>query len=333
MKKCISIVCPCYNEEENINRIYVEIKSIMKTKLPNFEYEVIFIDNCSEDRTRPIIRELCKQDPRVKAIFNVRNFGHIRSPYYGITQAYGDAVILMASDLQDPPSLIVDFVNKWMNGSKIIIGVKNKSKENFIMYRIRTFYYKLIKRISDVEQIEHFTGFGLYDRSFVDILRDLKDPYPYFRGIIAELGYKYDTVFYTQPRREHGKTKNNFYTLYDMAMLGITSYSKVPLRIVTMLGFFMSILSLLVSLTYLILKIFFWNAFPMGIAPIMIGMFFLGSVQLFVMGILGEYILNINTRVLNRPIVIEEERINFHPNKVDKIKTKEISADIDKKME
>jgi glycosyltransferase involved in cell wall biosynthesis len=324
MKKRISIVCPCYNEEENINILYNQIVKVMNDKLPQVEYEILFIDNYSEDGTRKIIRDLCEKDNNVRAIFNARNFGPVRSPHYALTQATGDAVILMATDLQDPPEMIADFVNKWIDGNKIVIGIKNKSQESFIMYKIRSLYYKTIKKISNIEHIEHFTGFGLYDKKFIDVLRKIDDPYPYFRGLIAELGFKYDNVYYTQPRRERGITKNNFFSLYDFAMLGITSYSKVPLRIVEMLGFIMSTISLIVAIVYFILKLIFWNSFPMGIAPITIGTFFLGSIQIFSIGLLGEYILNINTRTLRRPLVVEEERINFdkqeqndiHPRKI-----------------
>ena len=311
MSKKISIVSPCYNEEENIIPLYEQITKVMEEKLSNYEFEIIFVDNFSTDSTRSIIRKLCESDNRIKAIFNARNFGHIRSPFHGMVQAHGDAVILMVSDLQDPPEMIVDFVKKWEEGNKIVVAIKTKSKEGFFMYKIRTMYYKFVKRISDIEHIENFTGFGLYDQKFIQVMRDLKDPYPYFRGLIAELGYQYAAVEYTQPRRERGITKNNFYTLYDMAMLGITSNSKVPVRFATMAGFFMSAASLVIALIFLILKLVSWNSFPVGIAPIMIGMFFLGSVQLFFIGIIGEYVININTRSLNRPLVVEDSRINF----------------------
>jgi polyisoprenyl-phosphate glycosyltransferase len=311
LSKKISIVSPCYNEEENIDVLYEAITNIMDTHLNDYVYEILFIDNYSKDNTRNIIRDICKKDSKVKAIFNANNFGHIRSPFYGMLQADGDAVIVMASDLQDPPSMIIDFIKKWETGNKIVIAKKNKSKENFIMYGIRTIYYKLIKRIADTEQIEHFTGFGLYDQKFIKVLRELNDPYPYFRGLITELGYPYAEVNYTQPRRERGITKNNFYTLYDMAMLGITSNSKIPIRLATMAGFLMSAVSFLISISYLILKLIFWYRFPFGTAPIMIGVFFFGSLQLFFIGLIGEYIININTRVLNRPLVVEEERINY----------------------
>lgn len=312
MNKKISIVSPCYNEEDNIKLLYESITNVMASNLSEYNYEIIFIDNYSQDNTRNIIREICSKDNKVKAIFNAKNFGHIRSPYYGMMQTDGDAVILIASDLQDPPAMIADFVKKWENGNKIVVAIKNKSKENFIMYRIRTMYYKFIKKIADTEQIEHFTGFGLYDKKFIDVLRDLKDPYPYFRGLISELGYPFAEVKYTQPRRERGITKNNFYTLYDIAMLGITSNSKVPIRLATMAGFLMSGISLLIAIVYLILKLVYWNAFPFGTAPIMIGIFFFSSIQLFFIGLIGEYVININTKVLNRPLVVEEERINYN---------------------
>ncbi len=311
MKRKISIVSPCYNEEENIIPVYEEISKIMRNKLDKYEYEIIFIDNYSIDRTREIILGLCDKDNRVKAIFNAKNFGHIRSPFYGLMQATGDAVILIASDLQDPPGLIEEFLEKWEAGNKIVIAVKNKSEEKFLMRLFRNMYYKFTKKMSDVELVEHFTGYGIYDSAFIKILREVKDPYPYFRGLIAEIGYHYEVVYFTQPQRIRGITKNNFYTLYDMAMLGITSHSKVPLRIATMIGFLMSGISLIIAFAYLIIKIIFWNYFPLGLAPIMIGLFFFSSVQLFFIGLLGEYILSINTRTLNRPLVVEEKRINF----------------------
>lgn len=307
--KTISIVTPCYNEEENIEDLYECIQNAMQGL--GYEYEHIFIDNASSDGTIKLLRNLAAQDKRVKAIFNTRNFGHIRSPYYGLLQATGDAVIIMASDLQDPPERIPDFIHKWEEGYKVVIGVKTKSQESGLFYLLRTAYYRVLHNLSDVELIEHFTGFGIYDRQVIDILRKIDDPYPYFRGLIADIGFPIARIPFTQPRRKRGITKNNFYTLYDMAMLGMTSYTKIPLRIAAMFGFISAGLSFLVGLAYLIYKLIFWQQFSVGLAPAVIGLFFLGSVQLFFLGIVGEYIGLIYTLAIRRPLVIEKERINF----------------------
>jgi len=305
----ISILTPCFNEEENIDELYERISAAMQGL--NYEYEHIFIDNASRDRTVEKIRALAKKDKRVKAILNARNFGHIRSPYHALLQCDGDAVIGMASDLQDPPERIPEFIRKWEEGYKVVIGVKTKSQESGLFYFLRTLYYRVLRSLSDVELIEHYTGFGLYDRQIIDILRDLNDPYPYFRGLIADIGFPIARIEFTQPRRKRGISKNNFYTLYDMAMLGLTGYTKIPLRLAAMLGFFSSALSFLVGLAYLIYKLLFWQQFTLGSAPVVIGLFFLGSVQLFFLGIVGEYIGAIYTQVMHRPLVIEKERINF----------------------
>lgn len=310
MKK-ISIVIPTFNEEENVIPIFEAVQAKMKDALPNYCYEILFIDNKSKDRTRDKIRIACERDKNVKAIFNAKNFGQFNSPYYGLTQATGDCVVLICADFQDPVDMIPQFVAEWENGYKIVIGIKTSSKENGIMYFLRSCYYRLIKRISEVEQIEHFTGFGLYDRAFIRILAKLEDPLPFLRGIVAELGYERKEIPYEQAKRRAGKTSNSFYKLYDGAMLGITSYSKVPLRIATLLGFIFSALSLLVAVVYFILKLIYWDRFPAGTAPVLIGMFLMGSIQIFFIGLVGEYVLNMNTRVLKRPLVIEEERINF----------------------
>jgi len=308
--KLISIVTPCFNEEQNVENLYRKVKEVIENKIA-YRYEHIFIDNSSTDNTVPILRSLAQNDKNVKLILNARNFGHIRSPYYGILQSSGDAVILIVSDLQDPPLMIAEFINKWEEGYKIVIGVKNKSKENRLMFFIRKIFYNTIAKISETDQIKNFTGFGLYDRKFVDVLRNIDEPYPYFRGLIAELGFNRLEIHYTQPKREKGKTKNNFYTLYDIAMLGFVNYSKLPLRLASFIGFGVSLLSFFIALIYLGYKLLYWNNFSVGIAPLVIGIFFFGGVQLFFLGIIGEYIGAIFTQVKKRPLVIEKERINF----------------------
>jgi polyisoprenyl-phosphate glycosyltransferase len=308
MKK-ISIVTPCYNEEENVNEIYERIKSVMESS--HYAYEHIFVDNASTDHTGDIIRDIISKDKRVRAIVNIRNFGHIRSPYYGLLQAKGDAVIILASDLQDPPERISEFIQKWECGFKIVIGVKTKSNESGLIYFLRTLYYRVLRKLSDVELIEHYTGFGLYDKRVIEILRQLNDPYPYFRGLIADIGFPIARIEFIQPERKRGVTKNNFYTLYDLAMLGVTGYTKIPLRLAAMLGFVAAAMSFLVGLIYLIYKLVFWSSFSVGLAPAVIGLFFLGSVQMIFLGIIGEYIGAIYTQVIHRPLVIEKERINF----------------------
>ena len=310
MKK-ISIMIPCYNEEENVVPISEAVVRELTDSLPEYDYEILFIDNDSKDNTRPLLREICKRNPKIKAIFNVKNFGQFNSPYYGMLQTTGDCTICMCCDFQDPVEMIPKLVHEWENGYKIVCAIKTTSKENKIMRFLRTCYYKLIRKMSDVEQIEHFTGFGLYDKSFIEVLRNLKDPSPFLRGIVAELGYRRKDIPYEQAKRRAGKTHNNFYTLYDAAMLSFTSYTKIGLRLATFCGVGVGIVSFLVGMVYLILKLIMWDNFPMGMAPVLIGMCFLGSVQLFFIGLLGEYVLNINTRVMNRPLVIEEERLNF----------------------
>lgn len=310
MKK-ISIVIPTYNEIENIALLVSELTEILEKELSNYNYEIIVIDNYSTDGTRDEIRKLCALNKNVKGILNAKNFGQLNSPFYGITQITGDAVILMCADFQDPPRMILNFVKEWENGYKIVIGIKNKSKESKFMYLARTIYYKMIDKMADIKHIEHFTGFGLYDKKFIDVLRKLDDPTPYLRGIVAELGFTRKEIPYEQQQRKFGKTKNNFFSLYDVGMLGITSYTKIILRLATFIGFFVGVISFFLSIIYLILKLIYWDSYPAGTAPILIGMFFLGSLQLFFIGILGEYIMNINTKVLKRPLVVEEERINF----------------------
>jgi len=308
--KLISIVTPCYNEEQNVHELYTRVKQIM-AGLTEYRYEHIFIDNASTDRTVEILRSLAETDKNLKIIINARNFGHIRSPYHAILQANGDAIISVFADLQDPPELIKDFIRKWESGYKIVVGVKKKSKESKLFYVLRQLYYDTLARLSNVELIEQFSGFGLYDRQVIDILRNFKEPYPYFRGLIAEIGLARATIEYVQPARHRGITKNNFYTLLDIAMLGVTSHSKVPLRLAVISGFISAIVSLGVAFFYLIYKLLFWNSFTVGLAPLVVGIFFFSSVQLLFLGIVGEYVGSIHTYVQNRPLVIEKERINF----------------------
>jgi len=310
MKK-ISVLIPCYNEEENVEPISQAVVETLTRELPQYDYELVFIDNDSNDRTRSILRRLCEENPKIKAIFNARNFGQFNSPYYGMLQVTGDCVIEMVADFQDPVDLIPAYVKAWEEGYKIVIGIKTSSRENKIMYWLRSCYYRLIKKLSDVEQIEHFTGSGLYDREFIEVLRGLNDPTPFLRGIVAELGYKRKEISYEQPERRAGKTHNNIYKLYDAAMLSVTSYTKVGLRLATIFGAFCGVISILVALVYLVMKLIWWDRFPAGMAPLLIGMLFLGSVQIFFIGLVGEYVLSINQRVMKRPLVIEEERINF----------------------
>jgi glycosyltransferase involved in cell wall biosynthesis len=310
MKK-ISVLIPCYNEQENILPLSNEIVKIFENDLTSYDYEIIFIDNCSIDNTKVLLREICKNNNKIKAILNTRNFGQFSSPYYGMCQTTGDCVILICADFQDPVELIPVFIREWENGYKIVSGIKTKSKENKIMRFLRTCYYKAIRKMSNIEQIEHFTGFGLYDKSFIDILKNLHDPIPFLRGVVAELGYQRKDISYEQQRRRAGKTKNNWYTLYDGAMLSFTSYTKAGLRIATIAGFITAGLSLIASIVYLIYKLLYWDSFSAGIAPLILGVFFFGSLQLFFIGLIGEYVMSINTRLMNRPLVIEEERINF----------------------
>ncbi len=310
MKK-ISIVVPTFNEELNVIPLSEAITREMADTLPEYDYEIIFIDNDSKDNTRPELRELCAKNPRIRAIFNAKNFGQFNSPVYGMTQAYGDAVILMCADFQDPVEMIPKFVHEWEKGYQVVAGQKTSSQENKLMYFMRGQYYKILHKYSEVEQIEQFTGFGIYDQSFIEVLRNLHDPTPFLRGIVAEFASSVKTIPYDQPRRRAGKTSNNFYRLYDAAMLSFTSYTKIGLRLATFIGFFFAVLSFLIALAYLILKLIYWDRFSAGTAPILIGIFLLGSLQLIFIGLIGEYVLSINQRVINRPLVIEKERINF----------------------
>jgi glycosyltransferase involved in cell wall biosynthesis len=308
----ISVVTPCFNEEGNIRELYSRIRAVFAAQ-DLYRYEHIFIDNASTDKTVSVLRDLARTDRNVKVIVNRRNFGHVRSPHYAVLLAQGDAIVALASDLQDPPELIPRFLEEWEAGHPVVLGVKEKSEESGWMRAIRSLYYRLLRSMSDVELISHATGFGLYDRKVVDLLRTIDDPYPYARGLLVEFGFEYALIPYTQGRRKSGRTKNNFYSLYDLAMLGITSYSKIPLRMATMSGFLLASLSLLAGLGYLLYKLIFWSRFSAGIAPVVIGLFLFASVQLFFLGIVGEYIAVIHTRLMKRPLVVERERINFEP--------------------
>jgi polyisoprenyl-phosphate glycosyltransferase len=307
----ISIVAGCYNEEENVRELWERVTRVMTAALPNYSYELIVIDNSSTDKTVAVLREICKEDKRVKVIVNNRNFGHIRSGYHAMLQAEGDAVIAIASDLEDPPELIPQFIRKWEEGYKIVLAQKTGSDECALFYLIRKIYYAIITKLSDTPLVKDATGFGVYDRRVMDDIRRVNDPYPYLRGLICDLGYEIFLIPFHKPVRKRGFTKNNFYTLYDMAMLGITNHSKVPLRLATFSGFCLGVLSFLIAFAYLLYKLLFWNSFKVGTAPLVVGMFFLGAIQLIFVGILGEYIGSIHTQVLHRPPVIEKERINF----------------------
>lgn len=302
---------PCYNEEENVVPLSEAVIATLEKDLPEYDYEILFIDNCSKDKTREKLILLCSKNKKIKAIFNTKNFGQFNSPYYGLCQTTGDCTICLCADFQDPIDMIPKFVHEWENGYKIVCGIKTSSKENKIMYLLRGVYYKTIKKMSEVEQIEQFTGFGLYDKSFIQVLRDLKDPTPFLRGIVAELGPERKEIPYEQQERRAGKTSNNWYRLYDAAMLSFTSYTKIGLRLATFIGFGLSAVSVVIAIIYFILKLLHWNDFPAGMTPILLGVFVIGSMQLFFIGLLGEYIMNMNARLMNRPLVIEQERINF----------------------
>lgn len=315
MKKKVSVLIPCYNEEENVVPMSNAIKDMFEKNLPQYDYELLFIDNDSSDNTRPLLREICARNKNVKAIFNAKNFGQFNSPYHGMLQTSGDCVISMVCDFQDPVELIPKYLEAWEEGFKIVIGIKTASKENKLMYALRSMYYSFVKKFSDVEQIQHFTGSGLYDREFIEVLRNLNDPTPFLRGIVAELGFARKEIEYEQPKRRAGKTHNNFYTLYDAAMLSITSYTKIGLRLCTFLGAFIGFISIVVGIVYLVLKLTNWYGFEAGMAPMIIIMSFMGAIQLFSIGFMGEYIMSMNKRIMNRPLVVEEERINFDMDK------------------
>ena len=313
--KLISVMSPCYNEEGNVRECYEQVKQVF-AEIGRYRYEHIFIDNASKDGTVAILREIAATDKNVKVIVNARNFGHIRSPYHAMLSARGDAVVCIVSDLQDPPQLIKEFIKKWEEGFLVIMAVKQNSEESPLFFAIRKAYYEIVSHLAEIELIKNATGFGLYDRRLIDILIEIDDPYPYFRGLVSDIGFPIAKIPYVQPVRRRGITSNNFYTLYDIAMLGITNHSKVPLRFATMVGFVVSFFSLLVAFGYLLWKLLYWDSFTLGLAPLEIGLFFFGSVQLFFIGILGEYIGSIHTQVQKRPLVVEKERINFEPETV-----------------
>jgi len=312
MKK-ISVMIPCYNETENVIPISEAVVDVLENQLSEYDYELVFIDNASTDGTRDKLRQICAANKKIKAIFNVTNFGQFNSPFHGMCQCTGDCVITMCCDFQDPVEMIPVFVKKWEEGHRIVSAVKSTSKENPFIRFLRTVYYRMIRKMSTVKMIEHFTGFGLYDKTFISLLRELDDPIPFVRGIVAEYGAGFNMiqVEYEQPKRRAGKTHNNFYTLYDAAMLSITSYTKIALRLATFFGLFSSFVSIIIALVYLVMKLVDWYGFEAGSAPVVIGVFLLGGLQIFFIGLVGEYILNINTRVIHRPLVVEEERINF----------------------
>jgi glycosyltransferase involved in cell wall biosynthesis len=311
MRKLVSIVTPCYNEEENVEELCARIAKVMAAQ--PFDYEHICIDNRSTDGTVGKLRGIAARDRHVKLILNARNFGHLRSPYHGLLQASGDACILLAADLQDPPEMIPELLARWEEGYKSVLAVKPESDEHSLMFFLRNAYYRVLSNISEVPLVRNATGAGLFDRAVMEILRGLDDPYPYFRGLVCEIGLPIATVSFRQPRRRRGLTKNNFYSLYDLAMLGVTNHSKVPLRLMTIAGFVISLVSLFVAFAFLLAKLLFWDLFQLGIAPILIGMFLLASVQMFFIGVLGEYIGFIYTRVRKAPPVVELERVNFDP--------------------
>ena len=306
----ITVLTPCYNEAENVRHLYERVRAVFQP-LRDYTYEHLFIDNASTDATVAILREIAATDKNVKVIVNTRNFGHVRSPYHALLQCRGDAVIGMAADLQDPPELIPAFLEKWRQGYKVVLGIKESAEESAAMFAIRRIGYRVIDRLSEVKQVRNSTGFGLYDKAFVSVLRRLPDPYPYFRGIVAELGFKYATVPYKQPQRKRGITKNNLYMLYDLGVQGIVNHSRIPLRFATIMGFVSSVVSFLAALVYFVMKMLFWYDLPIGVAPVIIGLFCVASVQLFFLGVLGEYVGSIYTQVRNRQLVVEQERINF----------------------
>ena len=310
----LSVVVPTYNEQDGINEIYNAVKTLFEQRLTDYAMELLFIDNASTDNTRVLIEALCQQDRRVKAIFNNSNVGFHRSSFYGITQSTGDATVLLYADLQEPPSVIAQFVAEWEKGAKVVVGVKNKSNENKLIYWMRQRYYRLLSAISDNHHIIQYNGFGLYDRSFVDVLRTMRDPLPYFRGVVSELGPNYAKVYYTQEKRKKGKTHYNFIGMYDFAMLGITSSSKAVMRIATFFGIILACLCMIVAVVTLIMKLCDWNSIPIGTAALVVGLFFLGAIELLFIGLLGEYISSINIRVMQHPLVVEEKRINLEPD-------------------
>jgi len=306
----VTILTPCYNEAENVQALYERVRAVFQP-LHDYRYEHLFIDNASTDRTVDILREIASGDKNVKVIVNTRNFGHIRSPIHALLQCRTDAVIILAADFQDPPEVIPGLLEKWREGFKVVLAVKSASEESALMFMIRRIGYRIVDKLSEVQQVRNNTGFGLYDAAFVSVLRRLPDPYPYFRGIVAELGFRYATVPYTQPKRTRGVTKNNLYMLYDLGVQGIVNHSRIPLRLAAIIGFVSSVVSLGAATVYFVMKMLFWYDLPIGVAPVIIGLFCVASVQLFFMGVLGEYVGSIYTQVRNRPLVVEQERINF----------------------
>jgi glycosyltransferase involved in cell wall biosynthesis len=304
----VGIVLPCYNEEGNVEEAYTRIAKVFAA-LPGYTFEILFIDNASTDRTVEVLRGIVASDSRVRVIVNARDFGWIRSPFHGMMQVGGDCVIQMCSDLQEPPEVIPQFLSAWENGAAVVVGQKTTSPESLLFWGARSLYYKFARSIADVPLLEHVTGFGLYDRRVIEIMRGYRDPYPYVRGLISDVGLPIAVVKYDQATRRRGITKSNLSRLFDVAMLGITSHSKAPLRLATIAGFILSGLSLLVALLFLMIKLLFWFALPSGYAPVVIGVFFLGSVQIFLIGLLGEYLSAVLAQVRNRPLVVERERI------------------------
>jgi polyisoprenyl-phosphate glycosyltransferase len=316
VKKLISVVTGCFNEEQNVEEVHRQVRAVFE-RLPDYRYEHIFIDNASTDDTVRVLKSVAAEDPRVKIIVNSRNFGHVRSGYHGMMEAGGDAVIFLVADLQDPPELILEFVRRWEEGYKMVLGVKKASGESTLMFRLRKLYYRLINRLSAIPLVESFAGYGLFDRQVMEILKGFDEPYPYFRGMLSEVGFEQYQVEYVQPERERGKSKSSFLTLFDFAMLGFTNHSKIPLRLATLLGFGCATVSLAVAIIYFGYKLLYWDQFELGQAPVVVGIFFFASVQLFFLGIVGEYVGSIHTYVQKRPLVIERERINFDAEEPD----------------
>ena len=309
MKKLISIVTPTFNEEKNIEELSRQIAVQMKST--NYNYEHIIIDNASTDNTQNVIRKICSENKFVKAIFNNKNFGHIRSPFYGILQTKGDAVIFIASDFQDPPDLIPELLEKWNNGSEVVLLKRKKSNVNTFTESFKKLFYKIINLISETTLTERTTGSGIIDKNIVEQLRKIDEPYPYFRGLILEFTNKISTLEFNQPKRTQGISKNDFFTLFDIGMLGIIKHSKIPLRIMTLAGFFLSLLLLGIGIFFLFYKLLYWSSFQLGLAPLILGVFFGISIQIMMIGVIGEYVGFILTQVRKLPLVIERERINF----------------------
>lgn len=310
MKKKITVLTPCYNEEDNVEELFKRTVAVFE-KLPNYDFDYIFIDNASTDKTVEILKSIAQKDTRLKVIVNSRNFGHLRSPYHAFLQIHADACVVMAADLQTPPEMIPEFVKYWEEGYQTVAAVKDSTEEVGLYSVFRKWYYKLVTRLSDIEQIPGFTGFGLYDRVVLEAIRKMPDPYPYFRGIVAEAGFSIKQIPFRQPLRKKGFTKNNFYTLYDLAILGLVNHSKVPLRLAIFFGMVVAVLSFMIGCGYLVLKLLNWNEFSLGMAPLVTGMFFFSSIQLIFLGVIGEYLAAVYVHVRNRPLVIEKERVNF----------------------